>query len=232
MYDTPNIFLDNLISIKTKQNDYHLLDKIENQTEELCIEAIKQNYQALKFVKNQTLKICKEAIKININAYFYIRDKTFDINLMVVKNTGWMIKYIKNQTLELCWYAVQQDGLSLEYVNEIFKTEFICFEAISQNPFAIMFIINQTPSLCKFAFNLNPECVPYITLERRTKFTKITNKNKNKIVYECPICLNSEKEQYVKTECGHIFGTKCLEKWIKIKNDCPCCREKFKLEFI
>ena len=31
---------------------------------------------------------------------------------------------------------------------------------------------------------------------------------------------------YMKTPCGHIFHTKCLETWLEIKNECPYCRQK------
>ncbi len=35
----------------------------KNQTEELCLEAIKYNYKALEYVKEQTEYLCLEAIK-------------------------------------------------------------------------------------------------------------------------------------------------------------------------
>ena len=31
---------------------------------------------------------------------------------------------------------------------------------------------------------------------------------------------------YMKTPCGHIFHTRCLETWLEIKNECPYCRQK------
>ena len=31
---------------------------------------------------------------------------------------------------------------------------------------------------------------------------------------------------YMKTPCGHVFHTKCLETWLEIKNECPYCRQK------
>ena len=31
---------------------------------------------------------------------------------------------------------------------------------------------------------------------------------------------------YMKTPCGHVFHTKCLETWLEIKNECPYCRQR------
>jgi hypothetical protein len=36
---------------------------VKEQTEEICLEAVKQDKNALKYVKEQTEKICLEAIK-------------------------------------------------------------------------------------------------------------------------------------------------------------------------
>ena len=31
---------------------------------------------------------------------------------------------------------------------------------------------------------------------------------------------------YMKTPCGHIFHSKCLEIWLDVKNECPYCRQR------
>ena len=31
---------------------------------------------------------------------------------------------------------------------------------------------------------------------------------------------------YMKTPCGHVFHSRCLETWLEIKNECPYCRQK------
>ena len=31
---------------------------------------------------------------------------------------------------------------------------------------------------------------------------------------------------YMRTPCGHLFHTKCLETWLEVKNECPYCRQK------
>ena len=53
--------------------------------------------------------------------------------------------------------------------------------------------------------NLKEKLVKYIE--------KLKNKQKN-------------KEKYMLTPCKHLFHTKCLESWLNVKNQCPCCRQK------
>ena len=36
----------------------------------------------------------------------------------------------------------------------------------------------------------------------------------------------SNKGNYMLTPCHHLFQTKCLESWLNVKNQCPCCRQK------
>jgi ATP-dependent Lon protease len=39
---------------------------------------------------------------------------------------------------------------------------------------------------------------------------------------ECGICYLDDK--LVKTDCNHVFCSKCLTQWREIKNNCPMCR--------
>ena len=34
------------------------------------------------------------------------------------------------------------------------------------------------------------------------------------------------RKPYMKTPCGHIMHSKCLETWLEVKNECPYCRQK------
>lgn len=66
---------------------------------------------------------------------------------------------------------------------------------------------------------------------KRTKIIEYINDHTatNESNIECSICLceNTPKHRFVKTECGHIFHKRCLEKWLYTnKNTCPLCREK------
>ena len=45
----------------------------------------------------------------------------------------------------------------------------------------------------------------------------------------CAICIESYQEKDLvsyskKGNCGHVFHKKCIELWLRDKDDCPCCR--------
>jgi hypothetical protein len=48
------------------------------------------------------------------------------------------------------------------------------------------------------------------------KIIKYIEKLKNKDII---------KGSYMLTPCSHLFHTKCLESWLNVKNQCPCCRQ-------
>ena len=91
----------------------------ENQTERICLEAVKRKGYMLEYVKNQTEEICLEA----------------------VKQDGYALEYVENQTKEICLEAVKQDGNALEFVTD--QTEEICLEAVKQNKKAIEYVENK-----------------------------------------------------------------------------------------
>ncbi|MBQ3423162.1 MAG: DUF4116 domain-containing protein, partial [Romboutsia sp.] len=78
---------------------------VKEQTEELCLEAVRRNGLLLEYVREQTPKIC----------------------LVAVKQNGYALKYVKEQTEELCLAAVKKNPEALQYVND--KNSKICFYA-------------------------------------------------------------------------------------------------------
>ena len=36
----------------------------------------------------------------------------------------------------------------------------------------------------------------------------------------------NQRKKYMVTPCEHVFHNVCLEEWIKIKSECPCCRRR------
>jgi hypothetical protein len=98
--------------------------KKEEQTEEICLEAVKQDGKALQYVKKQTEEICLEAVKQN----------------------GRALQYVKKQTEEICLEAVKQNGRALQFVKE--QTEQMCLEAVKQNINALDFVEKQTEEIC------------------------------------------------------------------------------------
>jgi len=76
------------------RKDGLIIKFIENQTEYLCLLALKSNKKSFKFMKNPTYEVCLEAVKL----------------------CGWNLKYIKNQTTELCILALLNKYEAIRYV--------------------------------------------------------------------------------------------------------------------
>ncbi len=57
---------------------------VQNQTEDICTEAVRQNGYALNFVKIQTENICLAAVEENKSALQYVENKTDKIYLHVI----------------------------------------------------------------------------------------------------------------------------------------------------
>ena len=46
----------------------------------------------------------------------------------------------------------------------------------------------------------------------------------------CSICFEEFGiEKFAYTKCSHGFCTGCIDKWLKTKGDCPCCRRILKI---
>jgi hypothetical protein len=43
---------------------------------------------------------------------------------------------------------------------------------------------------------------------------------------ECSICLDNLNDNFMYTDCGHVYHTDCVLRWKKIKNSCPLCSKK------
>jgi len=131
-----------------KRLGYPLLFILKNQNIELCIEAINQKYytcDAMKEIQNQTEEMCLLAVKQNGMALQFVKNQTNEICLLAVKQNGMALQFVKNQTNEICLSAVQQNGMALQFVkdkeykllfitsNINIKKDDICSICISQN---------------------------------------------------------------------------------------------------
>ena len=61
--------------MKVRENPLNL-EYVKEQTQEICLQAVKQNGLALRFVKNQTPEICLEAVKEDGLALKYVINQT------------------------------------------------------------------------------------------------------------------------------------------------------------
>jgi hypothetical protein len=64
-------------NIDNKQ-DGEALQYVHNQTEELCLEAVKEDGYALNYVHNQTKELCLAAVKEDKDALCYVNRDIFD----------------------------------------------------------------------------------------------------------------------------------------------------------
>lgn len=46
----------------------------------------------------------------------------------------------------------------------------------------------------------------------------------------CVICQEKMKSDYIKTNCYHYFHRECFKEWLKVKIECPLCKNDFKIE--
>lgn len=132
--------------IEMIKNNFENLKEIDNQYEDVCLQAVRENGYALKYVKNPTLEICLEAVRQNGYALEFVKEQKYEIALEAVKQNGWALEYIEEQTPEICLEAVKQNPLSIGYVKN--QTPEICLEAIQRNPSTICYIQEQTEELC------------------------------------------------------------------------------------
>ena len=176
-----------------------LLQHIEDQTPEICLEAVKENGFALQFVKEQTPEICIEAVKQNGTLLQYVRKQTPEICLEAVKKTGTSLQYVKEQTPEICLEAicnsmdairyasflteeisleiVRRNGLRLQQIKKKFRTPEICLQAVKNNGLALQYVLEQTPEICLEAVKQNGEALVYVK-EQTPEICRMALRNK------------------------------------------------------
>jgi hypothetical protein len=107
-----------------------VLRNLNNQSFEICKEAIKNNPEAFEFVKNKNFKICQYALNIDGMLIKHINLDTFDNNKKdtliktALSQNGLAIQFI-NQTPEYCKIAFQNNDKSFNLINLKIKSPFI-----------------------------------------------------------------------------------------------------------
>ncbi|NJK16351.1 DUF4116 domain-containing protein, partial [Clostridioides difficile] len=79
------------------------LKYVKEQTEEVCLKAVKQDYRMLKYVNKQTEEVCLEAVRQNYRALYYINDKTDNVLIEAIKHASThdvmeVFKFVEEQT--------------------------------------------------------------------------------------------------------------------------------------
>ena len=107
----------------------------ENYTEVMMI---CENGLYLQYVKEQTQELCLEAVKQNGCALNYVKEQTDDICLEAVKQNGYALQFVKNHTDEICLEAGFTICNALQFVKV--HIDEICLEAVKQNAYALQSI--------------------------------------------------------------------------------------------
>ena len=87
-----------------KRLGYPLLFILKNQNIELCIEAINQKYytcDAMKEIQNQTEEMCLLAVKQNGMALQFVKNQTNEICLLAVKQNGMALQFVNDKEYKL-----------------------------------------------------------------------------------------------------------------------------------
>lgn len=118
----------------------------------ICCKSIIYDELLLKYVSYNKLN--------NINEYYNI---CFNA---VIKN-GFSLEYVINifsytKYLKLCLYAVKNNGIAIKFIHEKFKTYNICFNAVNEDAFALLFIKNQNYKICFHAVSQNGLILEYV----------------------------------------------------------------------
>jgi hypothetical protein len=152
------------------------LKAIKNQTEQVCIEAIRK-WGDIHFVKNPTESMYIELVKRNPINIMYVKKQTLNICMETVKKCGIYIFCCNYVTEEMyitayinyfkkeggwgrlrdhfpeCGYLFNDYGLVLKNVKN--QTEDICIHCVQQNGLALKHVRIQTERICIEAVKQN-----------------------------------------------------------------------------
>jgi len=120
-----------LTAVHTSPN---VIVHIDNPSEAVCVEVVRQLPGLLKEIKNQTPLICQTAVSKAPLAIRFVTDQTYDLCLSSVSRDPNAIKYIHNITPELICIAVHKDPT---LINEIETNKLdlqLCLSCAYLNP--------------------------------------------------------------------------------------------------
>jgi hypothetical protein len=106
--DLPDV-TDHSDTIAAVLDNPWLIQHIHDQTDDICLTAVKRIGITLQFVNNQTEEICLAAVNTFPYALQYVRDQTEAICIAAVKRNPFAIKCVNNQTEAICAAALHTD---------------------------------------------------------------------------------------------------------------------------
>jgi hypothetical protein len=154
---------DEYILIELLSIDGLLLKYVKDQTERICISAVKSRGYALQYVINQTYDICMESVKENGRALQFVHDKNDDIILEALKTTYDALKYVNEdeQTLDICLKSLEySNGSSFPYIHD--KTDEILNKTCEMSPIYVLRCKNTPNEFIEKALLKDPRLI-YLT---------------------------------------------------------------------
>lgn len=150
---------EDLCLIAVKQTP-HALQYVYHQTEKICMAAILQQPSLIREVKNQTTKLCLAALRLDGNVIRHIRNPTYSMYKQAVETTPLALQYIANQTPELWQIAVSGDPFALQYLSA-YEREF--YEPIvRKHPYLYAVIEEQPADLSQSLVDCDPLNIAYV----------------------------------------------------------------------
>lgn len=137
-----------------------VIQKIDNQTDELCVEAINTDPEALAYIDTQKKKYVDMAIGLNGLAIAYVDDASDDVWKVAIKNSPHAIQYSLAQKPEHCELALDLDPTTLEHIKD--PTPDMILNAVSRDGLVLQHVYKQTLRIGIAAIKQNTKATKYI----------------------------------------------------------------------
>ena len=156
-----------------------LLEKMSkwDQTERICLEAVRENSHALKYVSKRIVnyEICKEAVMNNGLALMYVPQefRTIELCEMAVMRNGEAVLFVPEELLsnEICERAVRRNPRAIAHIPNKYKSSALCFDTVKRVPELIRTVPNQKKStaLCHAAVEQDGLLLEHVPEKKKTK---------------------------------------------------------------
>ena len=163
---------DHIKSHIRKRYPPFLLQDSEQQTRELCVEAIKTDPKCIQHIRKQTRSLRSLVIDIDGMTLKHIWKKDYYLCLRAVKDNGMALEFVPRRfkSPQMCFQAVRTTARALALVPDRLKTEKMCLQAVRRNGDTLEFVPDRlkTKKVCHAAVDDNPIALKYISLEDQT----------------------------------------------------------------
>jgi len=158
--------------IAVRQNGL-ALQYIHEQTEDLCLEALRQTSDAVMFVAPnwQTDRVCLYALEQNSLFFPNIHAPTDQMKRLALMEDGHILQWIRPMTVDYCKLAMETAWTSFQFVPESFRSDLLLRFAVEQSVDTLQYVRDAPEWLLRYAFTLDPERSKYyMSLDTYNRF--------------------------------------------------------------